>query len=124
MIFDLEEKSATGVARSVFRKLLRHQHIPDLDGKTLSLKGDGAFFGGEGFALVGEDSIDVDFDGIFGAGDGHGVPFAEGLFLGIGGAEPAFAVVRRFAFGGQGFADAPEVASVAVLELCFERFRP
>lgn len=106
------------------RASLRQQHIPDLDGKTFGLEGDGAFFGGEGFAMVGQDSVDVNFDGIFRADDGHGVPFTERFFLGIRGAEPAFAVVRRLAFGCQGFTDAPEVAGIAVFELGFERFRP
>jgi len=84
------------------------------------LEGDGTLVGGEGFALVGDYTVDGDGDFRFGADDGYGVPFAEGLFFRIGGAEPAFAVVRAFACGFESFAYAPEIAGVAVFELGFE----
>ncbi len=63
------------------------------------MEGDGALVGGESFALVGDYAVDSDDDFRLGADDGHGVPFSEGFFFRIGGAEPAFAVVRAFACG-------------------------
>lgn len=102
--------------------VLFEDDVSKFDGGSFGLEADCAFGDGGVFAFVDEGAVDVDGDFVAVGGDGHGVPFAERFFLGIGDAVPAGALVVSGGFDAP--ADAPEVAGFALTELGFDADRP